>query len=40
MWVPISDKELRAIEILLGSELQDLLGEDTNAGAFSCKNSS
>lgn len=27
--LPISDKELRAIEILLGNELLDLLSSDT-----------
>ncbi|CAM5494974.1 hypothetical protein AFEL58S_03522 [Afipia felis] len=37
--LPISDKELRAIEILLGTALQDLLTEDTNRTATSCKNS-
>jgi hypothetical protein len=35
--MPISDKELRAIEILLGRELHDLLTEDTNTTAISCK---
>lgn len=36
---PISDKELRAIEILLGEELQKLLTDNANSEAESRKNS-
>lgn len=36
---PISDKELRAIEILLGEDLQKLLTDNANSEAESRKNS-